>query len=56
MHIELRSDNDVVDGDVNQLDEEPDESHESESNRCSDGNLLELLPGKYEIWIVATSL
>ena len=38
------SDDDVVDGNVDQLDEKSNESHESKSDSCSDGNLLELLP------------
>lgn len=33
--------NDVVDGDVNEFDEETNETHDSKPNRCSHGNLLE---------------
>ena len=40
----LCSDNDIVDGDVDELDEESDESHQREANGCGDGDLLELLP------------
>lgn len=45
----LCSDNDVVDGNVDELDEESNESHESKANGCSNGNLLELLP----VWLGA---
>ena len=34
--------NDVVDGDVNQLDEKPNEAHDCKTNCCCHGNLLEL--------------
>ena len=39
---ELRADDDVVDGDVDQLDEEADETHDAEADRGGDGDLLEL--------------
>jgi len=42
--IGLRSDNDVVDGDVDELDEEPDEAHQGKPNGCCYGDLLELFP------------
>ena len=42
--IVVLSDNDIVDGDVDELDEESDESHQREANGCGDGDLLELLP------------
>ena len=45
----LCSDNDIVDGDVDELDEESDESHQREANGCGDGDLLELLP----VWLGA---
>ncbi len=35
---------DVVNGDVDELDEEADESHDGESDGGGDGDLLELLP------------
>jgi hypothetical protein len=38
----LSSDNDVVDGNVDQLDEESDEAHDGETDGCGYGNLLEL--------------
>ena len=40
----LCSDNDVVDGDVDELDKKPDEAHQSKPDGRGDGNLLELLP------------
>lgn len=40
----LRSHNDVVDGDVDQLDKEADEAHDSKPDRSRYGNLLELFP------------
>ena len=39
---ELRADDDVVDGDVDQLDEEPDEAHDGEADGSGDRDLLEL--------------
>jgi len=36
----LTSDNDVVDGDMDQFDEEPNEAHDAESNSGCSGNLL----------------
>ena len=41
---QLGSDNNVVDGNVDQLHEESNESHESKANSSSYSNLLELLP------------
>ncbi len=38
--------NDVVDWDMDELDEESDESHQSEANSGGDGNLLELCDSK----------
>jgi hypothetical protein len=38
----LRADNNVVDGDVDQFDEEADEAHDGEADGCGDRNLLEL--------------
>ena len=38
----LRADDDVVDGDVDQLDEEPDEAHDGEADGGGDRDLLEL--------------
>ena len=40
----LCSDNDVVDGDVDELDKEPNEAHEAKPDGRGDGDLLELLP------------
>ena len=40
----LWADYDVVDGDVNQLDEKSDETHDGESNGRGHGDLLELFP------------
>ena len=40
----LRSHYDVVDGDVDELDEEANEAHESEPDGRGYGNLLEFLP------------
>ena len=37
----LLSDDDVVDGNVDELHEEADESHDGESDRCRCGDLLE---------------
>lgn len=34
--------NDVVNGDVDELDEEPNEAHDGETDRCGHGNLLKL--------------
>ena len=42
----LWSDDDVVDGDVDELDEETDEAHDAEPDGGGDGNLRELLPAK----------
>lgn len=39
----LRADNDVVDGNVYQLDEETNESHDAEANGSGNSDLLELL-------------
>ena len=39
--VVLGSDDDVVDGDVNQLDEEPDEAHDGETDGSGDRDLLE---------------
>jgi hypothetical protein len=33
--------NDVVDGNVDELDEEANEAHQAETNSCGHGNLLE---------------
>ena len=38
------SDDDVVDGDVDELDEEADEAHDPEPDGGGDGDLGELLP------------
>jgi hypothetical protein len=38
----LCADDDVVDGDVDELDEEADEAHNGEADGCGDGDLLEL--------------
>ena len=43
----LDPDNNVVDGDVNEFDEEADEAHDGEANGCGDGNLLELLAVRF---------
>ncbi len=40
----LDTHDDVINGDVDELDEEADESHDGESDGGGDGNLLELLP------------
>ena len=42
----LDPDNNVVDGDVNELDEEADEAHDREPDGRGDGDLLELFPNK----------
>ena len=42
----LRSHNDVVDGDVNELDEEADEAHDRESDGGGHGDLLEFCKRK----------
>ena len=39
---QLRADDDVVDGNVDQLDEEPDEAHDGKADGGGDGDLLEL--------------
>jgi hypothetical protein len=49
--VVLRSDDDVVDGDVDELDEEADEAHDGEPDGSGDGDLLELW--KREIFIVS---
>lgn len=41
--LRLGAHDDVVDGNVYQLDEEADEAHDAEANGGGDGNLLELL-------------
>ena len=46
----LGSDNDVVDGDVDELDKETDESHQREPDGCGNRDLLELLP----VWLGAS--
>merc|ERR1719500_1070902 len=38
------TDDDVIDGDVDELDEEPDEAHDAEADGGGDGDLGELLP------------
>ena len=40
----LCSDNDVVDGDVDELDEEPNEAHEAKPDGRGDGDLREFFP------------
>lgn len=45
----LRSHDDVVDGDVDEFDEEANEAHYAEANGCGNGNLLELPP----VWLCA---
>ena len=40
----LGSDNDVVDGDVDELDEEPNEAHEAKPDGRGDGDLREFFP------------
>jgi len=42
----LDPDDDVVDGDVDQLHEEPDEAHDGEANSRCNGYLLKLFPNK----------
>ena len=44
---QLRADDDVVDGDVDQLDEEPDEAHDGEADGCGHSDLLELCNKNY---------
>jgi len=39
--------NDVVDGNVDELDEESDESHDAEPDGGGDSNLLKLLPVRF---------
>ena len=41
--------NDVVDGDVDELDKEPDESHQPEPNGCGNRDFLEFFP----VWLGA---
>ena len=41
---ESGADDDVVDGDVNEFDEEADEPHDAEADGRRDGDLRELLP------------
>ena len=36
--------NNVVYGDVDELDEEPNEAHEAKPDGCGDGDLLEFFP------------
>lgn len=38
--------NDVVNGDVDELDEEPNKAHDCKTNRCCHGNLLKLCKDK----------
>ena len=40
----LGPDNDVVDGDVDELDKEPDEPHEAKPYGCGDGDLRKFFP------------
>ena len=40
----LRPHDDVVNGDVDELNEEPDEAHDPESDRSGDSDLTEFLP------------
>jgi hypothetical protein len=42
--------NDVVDGNMNEFDEEPNESHDSKTNGSCDSNLLEFL----SVWFSAS--
>ena len=48
----LSAHNDVVDGDVDELDEEAYEAHESEPDGRGYGNLLEFLPAMILIQII----
>ena len=51
--VVLCADDDVVDGDVNQLDEEPDEAHDGETDGSGDRDLLEFWKNKtifHSIW------
>ena len=48
----LSAHNDVVDGDVDELDEEANEAHESEPDGRGYGNLLEFLPAMILIQII----
>jgi len=43
----LTSDNDVVDGDMDQLDEESNESHDAEPDSCCHGDLSKLFPVRF---------
>lgn len=47
---ESASNNDVVNGDVDQFDEEANETHDCESNCCCHGNLLEF----FSVWFCAS--
>ena len=38
--------NDVVDGDVDELDKEPDEPHKGKTDGSGDGDLLEFFPAR----------
>ena len=42
----------VVDGDVNELHKEPNETHDSESHCCCQGDFLELCSDKTEILVI----
>jgi len=43
-NLPLRAHNNVVDGNVDELDEEANEAHDGKTYRCCHGNLLVLLP------------
>ena len=47
----LGPDNDVVDGDVDELDKEPDEPHEAKPYGCGDGDLRKFFPVRLGISI-----
>jgi len=46
----LCSNDDIVDGDVDQLDKESNETHQCKSNSCGNCNLLKLL----SVWLCAS--
>ena len=47
----LRSDNDVVDGNVDEFDEKSDESHDGESNGGCNSDLLEFWKKMKNAWL-----
>lgn len=48
--VDLATNNDIVDGDVDEFDEESNEAHDGKSNCCSHSNLLEF----FSVWFCAS--